>query len=42
MTATTVDEEEPKLLSQDIASRQVSTLDDALAVVKNGFERTSS
>ena len=42
MTATTVDEEEPQLLSQEIASRQVPTLDDALAIIKDGVERTST
>ena len=42
MTATTVDDEEPQLLSQEIASRQVPTLDDALAIIKDGVERTST
>ena len=39
LTATTVDEEEPQLLSQEIASERVITLDDALAVIRNGVER---
>jgi len=39
LTATTVDEEEPQLLSQEIASERVATLDDALAVIKNGVYR---
>jgi hypothetical protein len=39
LTATTVDEEEPQLLSQEIASERVATLDDALAVIKNGVHR---
>jgi len=40
LTATTVDEEEPQLLSQEIASERVATLDDALAVIKNGVQRS--
>jgi hypothetical protein len=39
LTATTVDEEEPQLLSQEIASARVATLADALAVIKNGVYR---
>jgi len=39
LTATTVDEEEPQLLSQEIASERVATLDDALAVIKKGVHR---
>jgi hypothetical protein len=39
LTATTADEEEPQLLSQEIASERVATLDDALAVIKNGVYR---
>ena len=41
-TATTVDEEEPQLLSQEIASERVVSLEDALAVIKNGVYRTKS
>ena len=36
LTATTVDEEEPQLLSQEIVSERVATIDDALAVIKAG------
>ena len=42
LTATTVDEEEPQLLLQEIASERVATLDDALAVIKNGVYRGRS
>jgi hypothetical protein len=42
LTATTVDEEEPQLLSQEIASERVASLDDALAVFKNGVDRGRS
>ena len=41
MTATTVDEEEPQLLNQEIASTSVPTLDDALAAIKQGVMRSS-
>jgi hypothetical protein len=40
MTATTVDEEEPQLLSQEITSERVVSLDDALAIIKAGVERS--
>jgi len=36
VTATTVDEEEPQLLCQDIVSECVVSIDDALAVIKQG------
>ena len=39
LMATTVDEEEPQLLSQEIASERVASLDDALAVIKSGVYR---
>jgi hypothetical protein len=39
LTATTVDEEEPQLLLQEIARERVTSLDDALAVIKNGVNR---
>ncbi len=39
MTATTVDEEEPQLLDQEIITERVPTLDDALARIKAGVER---
>jgi hypothetical protein len=41
LTATTIDEEEPQLLCQDIVSERVASLDDALAVVKEGVIGTS-
>ena len=34
MTATTVDEEEPQLLDQEIASDRVTTIDDVLALIR--------
>jgi hypothetical protein len=36
MTATTVDDREPQLLTQEIARDTVATIDDALAVIKQG------
>ena len=42
LTATTVDEEEPQLLCQDIASERVVSIDDALAVIKKGVTGTLS
>lgn len=39
ITATTVDEEEPQLLDQEIITERVATLDDALALIKAGVER---
>ena len=36
LTATTVDDEEPQLLSQEIASARVASIDAALAVIKQG------
>ncbi len=40
MIATTVDEEEPQLLSQEITSERVASIDDALAIIKAGVERS--
>ena len=40
ITATTVDEEEPQLLCQEIASERVVSIDDALAVIKQGVTGT--
>ena len=40
VTATTVDDEEPQLLSQEIASERVASVDDALAVIKAGLTGT--
>ena len=42
LTATTVDEEEPQLLNQEIASERVVSIDDALAVIKAGVLRASN
>jgi hypothetical protein len=39
LTATTVDEQEPQLLLQEIASERVATLDDALAVIRDSVYR---
>ena len=38
ITATTVDEEEPQLLDQEIVTERVATFDDALALIKAGVE----
>ena len=40
MIATTVDDEEPQLLSQEITSERVVSIDDALAIIKAGVERS--
>jgi hypothetical protein len=37
MTATMVDDEEPQLLSQEIVSQHVGSIDDALAVIRQGL-----
>jgi len=37
MTATTVDDEEPQLLCPEITSGRVTSIDDALAVIKNSI-----
>ena len=37
LTATTVDDEEPQLLAQDIDTRRGVSLDEVLAVIKNGL-----
>lgn len=34
MTATTVDDQEPQLLDQEIASDRVATIDDVLALIR--------
>ena len=41
MTAATVDDEEPQLLSQEITSERVASIDDALAVIKKGVTGTN-
>jgi hypothetical protein len=42
LTATTVDEEEPQLLNQEIACEHAVSIDDALAVIKAGVLRASN
>jgi hypothetical protein len=37
LTATTVDEEEPQLLSQEIVSERVTSIDAALAIIKRNM-----
>jgi hypothetical protein len=37
LTATTIDEEEPQLLNQEIDSRHGVSLDEVLAVIKGGL-----
>jgi hypothetical protein len=37
MTATTVDEEEPQLLCQEIVSKRVISIDHALAAIRDGM-----
>jgi hypothetical protein len=37
MTATTVDDQEPQLITQEIVRDTVATIDDALAVIKAGL-----
>jgi len=39
MLATTIDEEEPQLLSQEITSERVASIDDALVAIKRGMTR---
>jgi hypothetical protein len=41
MTATTVDDEEPQLICQEITTERVASIDDALAAIKEGVARTS-
>jgi hypothetical protein len=40
VTATTVDDEEPQLLNQEIATDQVATVDDALALIATHVQAT--
>ena len=42
LTATTVDEDEPQLLNQEIARDRVATIDDALAIIKAGITNNSN
>jgi hypothetical protein len=37
LTATTIDDEEPQLLNQEIDSRRGATVDEVLAVIKGGL-----
>jgi len=37
MTATTVDDQEPQLLTQEIVRDTVATIDNALAIVRKAF-----
>lgn len=37
LTATTVDESEPQLLSQEIARDRVASIDDALSLIRKGL-----
>ena len=39
LTATTVDDQEPQLLSQELASERVSSVDKALAIIRAGIVR---
>ena len=41
LTATTVDEEEPQLLCQEIVSQRVVSIDDALVVIRESMTGTS-
>ena len=41
LTATSVDETEPQLLSQEIASERVPSIDDALALIREGVISTT-
>ena len=41
LTATTVDDEEPQLLNMEIDSRRGVSLDEVLAVIKNGLTSSS-
>lgn len=41
MTATTVDDQEPQLLTQEIVRDTVATIDDALAVIRAGLTSPS-
>ena len=39
MLATTVDDQEPQLLTQEIARNTVATIEDALAVIRQAIEK---
>lgn len=40
MTATSVDDQEPQLLSQEITNVRVSSLDEALETIRHGISRS--
>ncbi len=40
VTATTVDDEEPQLLMQEIASESVASIDEALTLIKSGVTKS--
>jgi hypothetical protein len=40
VTATTIDDDEPQLLNQEIATDQVATVDDALAIIATHVQAT--
>ena len=42
MTATTVDEEEPQLLDQEVASERIGTIDELLALIQSRVRVSSS
>ena len=42
LTATSVDETEPQLLSQEIANERVASFEDALALIREGISGTTS
>lgn len=42
VTATTIDDQEPQLLSQEIAAEHVASLDDALAAIRRGVIGTAA
>jgi hypothetical protein len=42
LTATVVDDEEPQLLTQDITTDRVATIDDALAIIKAGIKKSDN
>lgn len=40
MTAVTVDEEEPQLLSQELMTERTTSIDQALSLIKEGIRQT--
>ena len=41
LTATTIDDEEPQLLNMEIETRRGASLDEVLAVIRNGLTGSS-